>query len=116
MSSKRFLTHKSPRNINRRIKCSFYHTFPDPSEKATITKTVSEIKPQLDKTKIDISLDNKFKMSKPFPNFESYTKSISHVNTNTFSTVLKSGLVVASEDRYSLMTSLAFVVKTGRYV
>ena len=46
--------------------------------------------------------------------FNHYNKSISNVNTKTLSTTLKNGLMVASEDRYSLMTSLAFVVKAGR--
>jgi hypothetical protein len=114
MSSNRLLRQKSSSLRRIGIRCSFYHTFPDPSEKPIITTSVSGVKPQLDKSKIETTLDDKFKMKKPFPNFDSYNKSMSKVNTKTFSTTLKNGLIVASEDRYSLMASLAFVVKTGR--
>lgn len=113
MYSARLIMHRSTR-IRISPKYAMYHTFPDPNEKPVITTSISEIKKQLDKSKLDISLDDTFKMHNQFPDFNNYNKSISNVNTKTLSTTLKNGLVVASEDRYSLMTSLAFVVKTGR--
>lgn len=92
-----------------------YHSFPDPKEKPVITTHFSTAKPQIEKTKLDLSLNVDFKMNAPFPNYETYNRYIKDVNPKTFSTVLKNGLTIASEDRYSLMTTLAFVVKTGRY-
>ena len=92
-----------------------YHSFPDPKEKPVITTHFSTAKPQLEKTNLDLSLNVDFKMNAPYPNYEKYNSYIQNVNPKTFSTVLKNGLTIASEDRYSLMTTLAFVVKTGRY-
>lgn len=103
--------HSSARIFHR---C--YHSFPDPKEKPVITTHFSTANRQLEKTTLDLSLNNNFKMNSPYPNYETYANTyIKDVNPNTFSTILKNGLTIASEDRYSLMTTLTFVVKTGRY-
>ncbi len=117
-SSKRLVSGQAnilrQRNTNtlRRL----YHSFPDPNEKPQITTAQSSGVRQMDKSKTDVSLHENFKMQKPFPDFERYTKSLNKVEAKTFSTTLSNGITVASEDRFSLMTSLALVVRTGRLV
>ena len=102
------------------VRCSrFYHSFPDPNEKAIITKALSSGAKLSDKSQINVSIDPKFRIDEIFPGFENKDVkggSRDLLNTVTQCTTLENGLRVASEDRYSLMTSLSFVVKAGRYI
>lgn len=91
----------------------FYHSYPDPNEKAEITHSVSSTKTKLDKSQPQYQLDEKFKLDKLFPGIET-TKTLSaDSEPETKSTVLENGLTVVSLERPGLMNSFAFLVKAG---
>lgn len=92
-----------------------YHSFPDPNEQARITSFRSSSSRQVDKSKLSTVLDKKFQTDKVFPGVEKSNLNNSAKKFETEVTTLPNGLRVASEDRHSLMTSLAFIVKTGRF-
>ena len=89
-----------------------YHSYPDPSEKAIVTTSRSSATRQLDKTKLDFKLNERFNIEKPFLSIDSKSSGTLQ-EALCYSTILSNGLRVASEDRHTLMTSIAFVVKTG---
>jgi hypothetical protein len=93
---------------------SLYHTYPDANDKGVLTKSSSPNIRQIDKSKLETSIDKKFKMDKVFPGLVLNRDPSSRIESETICTTLSNGLRVVSEDRYSLMTSISFVVKAGR--
>jgi hypothetical protein len=107
---------RSKLKINRRIlDWRYYHSYPDRNEKPVITTSKSNVEKTVDKKALGVNLHQSFNLSKCFPGI-SHGKSLSSQAEfpQTVTTKLSNGLVVASQDFYSLMTSFAFVVKAGR--
>ena len=93
-----------------------YHTYPDPSDKGTITTaraTDNEVKKQLDKSGDEFKLDDSFKLDQVFPGVPPGKKIEDQPLYLTKSTKLENGLTVASQDMPGLMTSFAFIVSAG---
>lgn len=93
-----------------------YHTYPDPSDKGTITTAKasdSGVKKQLDKSGDAFKLDSSFKLDKVFPGVPPGKKIEDQPVYLTKSTKLDNGLTVASQDMPGLMTSFSFIVNSG---
>ena len=95
-----------------------YHTYPDPSDKGSITTALaskSNIEKQiLDKSGDAFTLDSKFKLEEMFPGVPSGKKVEDSGNAPpTLNTKLDSGLTVVTQDMPGLMTSFAIMVGTG---
>ena len=93
-----------------------YHSFPDQNEKPKITSFRSNFQKLLNKSTMQLDLDSKFKTNILFPGLPVASSSIKPLEPETKVTTLSNGLRIASEDKYSLMTSICFVVKAGRFV
>ena len=109
-SSKRILheTRIAPYSVSS---INRYHSYPNPDEKPQISTTTSTVKKQLNKD--EFALDNKFKMEKVFPGIVLGNPIRDSTTPQTIATKLSNGLTVATQEMPGLMTSLAFVVKTG---
>ncbi len=94
-----------------------YHSYPDPSEKPIVSFTKSSTAKRIDKNAADfLKLDVAHKMDKIFPGTP-ISKGISKATPpETISTVLSNGLTVATQEMPGLMSSFAFLVRTGRFV
>lgn len=91
-----------------------YHSYPSPDEKPQVSTFTSTVSKQIDKSSNLFALDAKFKMDALFPGI-SLGKPIRDSTTpQTVTSKLANGLTVATQEMPGLMTSLAFVVKTGR--
>lgn len=92
-----------------------YHSYPDPNEKADIKTTVSKYEKTLDKASMSLALDSKFKIDTMFPGVP-ISKGIGATPPPpTLSSFLDNGLRVASQEMPGLMTSIAIIVRVGRY-
>jgi hypothetical protein len=93
-----------------------YHSYPDPDDVPVITTAKSTIAKKLNKGEVEYKNMKKFDMQKDFqvpfgkevPSFAQQPK--------TLLTKLSSGLTVASQDMPGLMSSVALLVKSGRYL
>jgi processing peptidase subunit alpha len=72
-----------------------------------------DVKKQLDKSGGEFNLDESFRMDSVFPGVPSGKKIGDQPMPSTTSTTLENGLTVASQDMPGLMTSFAFIVKSG---
>lgn len=104
------------RKVKQQLYRAGYHSFPDPNEKPKITSFISNVQKQLNKSTLQLDLDRKFKTNTLFPGLPTALSSIKPLEIETKITTLSNGLRIASEDKYSLMTSICFVVKAGRFV
>jgi hypothetical protein len=93
-----------------------YHSYPDPNEKPRISTTVSTAAKQIDKASGIFDIDKKFRLDTPFPGVTLGKPIKDSTTPNTISTKLENGLTVATQENPGLMTSFAFVVRTGRYI
>ena len=117
------LSRRSPGFIHMELRSSVllfahhrqYHSYPDPEEKPRISTTKSSSAKQIDKSTGIFDIDKKFRLDKPFPGMILGNPITDSTTPNTVSTKLANGLTVATQENLGLMTSFAFVVKTGRY-
>lgn len=94
----------------------FYHTYPDPNDKGSVSSTKAadlNVQKQLDKSGGEFGLDEKFRMDSVFPGIPQGKKIGDQPAPLTKSSKLDNGLTVASQDMPGLMTSFAFIVKSG---
>ena len=94
----------------------FYHTYPDPNDKGSVSSTKAadlDVQKQLDKSGGEFGLDEKFRMDSVFPGIPQGKKIGDQPAPLTKSSKLDNGLTVASQDMPGLMTSFAFIVKSG---
>jgi len=90
-----------------------YHSYPDPNEKPKIQLSTASSLKTLDKSKY--FLKESFKLDLQFPGTP-ISKGITKENPPvTESSRLANDLTVASQEMPGLMTSFAFLVKTGRF-
>jgi hypothetical protein len=102
------------RTGSSRCELRMYHSYPDPNEKPQISTARSSAIKQIDKSTGIFDLDPMFKLNTQFPGVI-LGKPITDTTTPmTVSTVLDNGLTIATQESSSLMTSIAFVVRTGR--
>jgi hypothetical protein len=94
------------------FKC--YHSYPDPNEQAKIIRTMSQSTKQIDKSTSEFKLDNKFKLEKIFPGTPISEGIQNTTAPKTQSEKLSNGLTVATQEMSGLMSSFAFIVKSGR--
>lgn len=93
-----------------------YHSYPDPNE-VPVIKTSQPSSPKVyDKKTPEFQLDQKFKMDDIFPGVPVSKGIGSSPPPPTLYTTLANGLTVASQEMPGLMTSVALIVRTGRYV
>lgn len=92
-----------------------YHSYPDPDEKPIIQTSQPSSPKVYDKKNPEFQLDKRFKMEELFPG----TPLSKGIGTSkpppTLYSTLPNGLTVASQEMPGLMTSVAFIVRTGRY-
>jgi hypothetical protein len=92
-----------------------YHSYPDPNEKPVINVTQSTHAKTYDKTLPDFKLDQKFRMENQFPGTPVSTGIGATPPPPTLTTVLDNGLTVATQDMPGMMSSIAIIVRAGRY-
>lgn len=97
-------------SVSSVIRC--YHSYPDPSEKPQISQTISNVKKQLDKK--EFQLDSKYSFKDVFPGAPLSKGLDTSVVPKTLQTTLSNGLTVASQELPGLMSSFAFIVRSGR--
>lgn len=92
-----------------------YHSYPDPNEKPVVFQSKSEaVKQILSKSSSQFTLDKKHSLDSIFPGTP-LSKGISNsAPPHTISTILPNGLTVATQEMPGLMSSFAFLVRTGR--
>lgn len=94
-----------------------YQSTPDPDEKPVINFSKSEgMKKITDKSLPEYNLNKNFALDKPFPGTIVSKGIADSTPPKTLSTVLPNGLTVATQEMPGLMSSFAFLVRTGRYV
>lgn len=108
-------------SLAQRSSCNvrLYHSYPDPSEKAVASRFIAKTSKKIDKSKLPFPpVSDSFRVDERevFPGTEVQTKftAVDNTGPQTLSTILPNGITVASQDTYSLMTSLAVIFKTGR--
>lgn len=95
-----------------------YHSYPDPNEKPKITSFKNESKEKkLNKVgENGFSLADKFRLDNPFPGAPTPTGIKGSAAPSVKETKLPNGLLVATQEMPgSLMVTLGFIVKAGRY-
>lgn len=90
-----------------------YHSYPDPKEKPVISQSKSNGVKQLDKSKGEFNLANKFKLDAVFPGTPTSKGIEAGSAPVTKSTILPNGVTVASQDMPGLMSSFAVIVRAG---
>lgn len=95
--------------------CSRYHSYPDPNETPIVKTSTSNHAKVLDKTSPEYSLNSVFKMDNPFPGVPVSKGINASAPPPTLYTSLSNGLTVASQDIPGMMSSIALIVRTGRY-
>lgn len=95
--------------------CRGYHSYPDPNEKPVISTFKSDGKKLGDKAAI--SLKNSHRMDIPFPGSPTPTGIGKNSAPVIKESKLSNGLTVTSQELPgSLMVTLGFIVKCGRYI
>ncbi len=92
-----------------------YHSYPDPNEKPRISTTKSTSAKLIDKSTGVFDIDKKFRLDAPFPGIVLGKPITDSTTPKTISSKLKNGLTIATQENPGLMSSFAFVVRTGRY-
>jgi hypothetical protein len=92
-----------------------YHSYPNPEERPVISTTQApkEMK-KLFKDGSDFYLHDKFRLDLPFSGTPPFKPIVSSKTPPTLSTRLENGLTVATQETPGLMSSIAFIVRTGR--
>ncbi len=91
-----------------------YLSYPDPNEKAAISKFVFNKGSNSAKPLPNTQLNEAFRVDKVLPGVQTMKHVSDLEGPPTLSTVLPNGLTVASQDKFSLMSSFAIILKTGR--
>jgi hypothetical protein len=100
---------------NSPILTRFYHSYPDPNEKAVITTSVSTVKKTIEKPTTFENM-KKFKMDELYSGFDESLNKKPLEKPITQKHVMSNGLVIASQETTGLMQSFAFLVNIGRYI
>lgn len=91
-----------------------YHSYPDPDEKPVIQTNQSTYVKTHNKEDPKFQLDQKHKLDKIFPGVVVSSGIGSTQQPPTLTSILDSGLSVASQEMPGMMTSIALIVRAGR--
>jgi hypothetical protein len=100
--------------VENRLRRECYHSFPDPAEVPLVSSTMSTHKKTFNKDLPEFSIDQNFRLDRPFAFSPTKASSSSNGVPKTQATKLPNGITVASIDTPGLMTTFSFLVQTGR--
>ena len=103
-------------NGSRGSRRESYHSFPDPAEKPQITSVTANFKKTYDKQlERGFTVDARFRLDREFAGVLKSTSISSQERPETLSKKLSNGVTVASQDTPGMMTTISFLLRTGRY-